>query len=141
MLDGETMALREFIELQVRNLELRFSDYMAEHRRYHQRLADQLVKDEGVISERLLEMNRLREQLNSERNLYVTRDMMDNRARELDQRLADLLALASSHNEANAKRILELEKSRANTEGRLAAVTGFLLFVQVVFSVLSHFWK
>lgn len=134
MSSPEVVALREFIEQQIHSLSERVNALVENHRREHELLAVQVIREAEVINRRLEGMNELRSQLTSERATYASREQVEQRFQQLTQ-LTDL------HYAENGKRISELEKARANLDGRLATVAAALVIIQIALSIAAHFWR
>lgn len=75
-----------------------------------------------AMDAKLAEMNQFRSQLEGERALYVSREM-------LDTRLAAISALAETRWSQLVTRLDALERARANLDGRMAALVTFLFIL------------
>lgn len=132
------VSVRELIETKLTAMDQRLAQYAMEHRRHHDELAQQLQRDARTVAEKLVEMNNLRQQITAERALYVTRDVLDARVNGLTQRIEDAVKAAGEATEALRQRIADIEKARANLEGRITVLGSIFLGASVLINLIIN---
>ena len=138
---SDVVTLREYFDTHFVALTERLELYIQTQAAMQQRLAEQVRESAAAIDKRLEGMNALRVQIEGERGLYLTRDQADQRMSNIEQRFQATIDLTNMHYTENGKRIAELEKARANLDGKLATVAASLVVIQICLSIAAHFWK
>lgn len=142
---SDDISLQEYVESRFVAFGARLDAYVNQHREMHEKMAEQLVASAAAVDRRLEGMNELRTQLNMERGQFVTRDMLDQRSSAVDIRFQDLGKRMDQRFEEQTKRISDMERAKANLEGRMATWGAFLMAVSVIvpiiISIVTHFWR
>ena len=130
------MTLRDHITSLFDAQAARLDSYVAAHSEMHQKLAEQVVQAAKVIDQRLEGMNELRAQITGERGQYVTRDVLDQRNGALALRIEELGRRVDQRFEETGKRITEMERAKANMDGRMAMLGLMLLGASAVLNLI-----
>jgi hypothetical protein len=133
----EPIPLRAFLEQKIDDYKQAHTalhaDHSLAHAREHAMYQEAIKKAEEALTARLHEMNQWRQQLTAERALYVTRDQIDARDKQLDTQLDQLQSNATESLRQLATRVSALEQYRAHMEGRLVMLgIAFTILVFVV---------
>jgi predicted RNase H-like nuclease (RuvC/YqgF family) len=94
------------------------------------------------MAEKLADMNNLRTALESERGLYVTRDMLDTRIDSTVAARQQAVKSLDAQLENISSRLDAVERAKANLEGRFWVLgAGVPVLVIVVNWLVGHFGK
>ena len=102
-------------------LEDRLTEYQKTGVRESELEAKAVERTRQEMERRLNEMNEFRAQLATERATYVTRDMLETKISSVMARLEQNPLANAARIEAIQKRVEELERDRANLQGRFWA--------------------
>lgn len=137
------VSLRDYFEARFVSLGARLDAYVEQHREMHEQLSEQVKHAAAAIERRLEGMNELRGQLNSERGHFVSRDMLDQRNALQETRLAEIDRRFEQRLEEQGKRVSDIERARANLDGRIATwgtmFLGASVVINLIIAVASHF--
>jgi len=137
-----------------------YKNLLASHTGLHDSDARALQLAREDIERRLEGMNELRAQINGERGLYVTRDMLEGKLEGLDGKIDSMtstirgefraqgdavrnefrvaLEKVSSEQAAQNRRLGELENRGANMDGRFAILAGVLAFALIAVEFVAR---
>ena len=137
-----------------------YKNLLASHTGLHDSDARALQLAREDIERRLEGMNELRAQINGERGLYVTRDMLEGKLEGLDGKVDGMSATIrgegrsqgdairgefriatekiSSEQVVQNRRIGDLENKAANMDGRFAILAGVLAVAILVIQFVAH---
>lgn len=155
----EIEGLKELLTQRMNHLEERLAEHTRnslEHYQQIQRQFDQaraqIVRDQTLAMERtketgdalslrLDEMNALRRQIEQERNLYVTRDRLDQAVSSIEQRIDDAARERGKRLDEVNTRMSDLERAKANLDGRFAMLGLVLFVVSVCLNLVLSYWS
>jgi chromosome segregation ATPase len=148
----EHIGLKEYIDRLIVEVNERFQDirraqdmlgtvHMAAHTQEHQMLQRAIDKSEESLNKRLEGMNEFREQLSEQAGRFVTIVQFDERSTSLMAKVDTALHAITQRIDSNSLRVHELERQKANLDGRMWGLGAFLVVLQVMIQVISYFFK
>lgn len=136
---SDDVSLREYLESRFAGFGQRLDAYVNQHREMHEKLAEQVAQSAVSVDKRLEDMNALRAQIMSERGQFVTRDMMDQRSMAVDLRFQEFTKRFDQRFEDQASRIADIERSKANLDGRFSMLAMVLSGLVVVMTIAINY--
>lgn len=130
--DPREVSLREYLEAQIRAIQEQHAALETVRLRELALARDVTEQTRRAMDAKLLEMNELRRQLEGERALYVTRDMMDARIKGVEIRVdanqTTFMARLETLERSLAARLDIVERYKSNLDGRFT-VLGIVMIV------------
>lgn len=118
----------------------RLDTYQTSHQQIHDLMDVALDKAAEAVNQRLGTMNELRDQINRERGVYVTIEVLDARLAMVTAQLDAIRQEVASQNESSRREIGLLKNTIANMEGRAwALAVAFPLVISALVSMTIKF--
>jgi len=132
--NNNNIPLKEYVNIKLSDVKLLISEL---ERRIDVKFADKdqiIDRTEKSLNERLLAMNEFRQQINSERLLYVNRDQLDTAVHNLESKIEILLKTVTGD-------IRPLQAKQTFNNGAIWAIGIFMTVVSTAISYVIAYLK